>query len=709
MAESTAEAAIGGEATTAEKVGVIVIHGVGDTETGWINSAIVEPVAADAGLVVSAHSEVHSLPETGGEQKDAHFNALVRRADHGQRSITFAEFVWADLSRLGRGPLTLTLEALKVSLEAPDVLARAFLRNRQRGIHWLIGLFVLTSSRLLKWFVIGLNVAVITFALWFASLLWIWKGFGYAQVMPDRLAIAWWLLPPILLFLIGGSLLFYWRQKRDIGVSDFGLGCAISAIVVLVYLVIDHTVAIGATSWPIVSEVFKDGKYFDNGRLIVFGFWALWCITTTIAIVLLVLVWLVRALGWRPSRPVPLVAAWVGMFNILMQAIVVKLVMTPLSIVSCMQLNDAVQKAAGMMDASRNPPVPLEVCNQFQSTGVLAFTLFETVFLVVALAWIHFLRKYKARKAGARAEDVPRFIVHPLLVVVAVLTVGMHICVFAGEMVLVYARLAGHGVATPAWLTGLGDGLPVALREGIDWIVSWPRQGYRVLGQRFEQALILLMPIYLSAMNFVLNSSSPVIHIARDLIDHQYRARRSLARLWGNVRAGTRAAASAPARPPSHPRRARIAGRLDTIMKRLLAKEKLDKLIFVAHSQGSVIAFDFLRAGDLCPELAEVGEIHVVTLGSPLSHIYGHYFDEYERPVEASVLPGNVRSWTNMWRIDDPIGNEVKVVQGALIVNRTLGLGGHVNYWTEPKVRRLIADLIKSPVTRRFTPAAPSA
>jgi len=230
------------------------------------------------------------------------------------------------------------------------------------------------------------------------------------------------------------------------------------------------------------------------------------------------------------------------------------------------------------------------------------------------------------------------------------------------------------------------------------WLAPWrPWLGYAILG-RYEHALLLLVPVYLFVARFVLNSSSAVIHIARDLVDHQYRARRSIAQ----VAQGWRRKAQEN-KGNSYPRRARIAGRLDTIMKHVMAGERLDKLIFLTHSQGSVIAFDFLVSDELCHELLEVGEIHVITLGSPLCHLYGYYFDEYERKTSAVSLRGNVRSWTNMWRIDDPIGNSVDVVD--LVVNEVLPSGGHINYWREDDVRQLIADCIASPVARRYTPA----
>src|SRR5262249_22184219 len=141
------------------------------------------------------------------------------------------------------------------------------------------------------------------------------------------------------------------------------------------------------------------------------------------------------------------------------------------------------------------------------------------------------------------------------------------------------------------------------------------------------------------------NSSAGIIHIARDVVDHQYQKSAAADLVdWGLSDGGREAA--------EFPRRHQIAGRLDSLMETLVAGGVLDRLIFLTHSQGTVVAFDYLRSDSSA--LSQVGEIHVITLGSPLSHLYAHYFDEYRQPVDFAGLRDNVRSWTNFWRLDDP-------------------------------------------------------
>ena len=57
-----------------------------------------------------------------------------------------------------------------------------------------------------------------------------------------------------------------------------------------------------------------------------------------------------------------------------------------------------------------------------------------------------------------------------------------------------------------------------------------------------------------------------------------------------------------------------------------------------------------------------VKTLNIVTFGSPLTHIYQHYFPaDYPAGTTAIVaqqLGSNV-TWSNIFRVDDPIGTEV--------------------------------------------------
>ncbi len=89
----------------------------------------------------------------------------------------------------------------------------------------------------------------------------------------------------------------------------------------------------------------------------------------------------------------------------------------------------------------------------------------------------------------------------------------------------------------------------------------------------------------------------------------------------------------------------------------------------------------------------------MITMGSPLGHLYGFYFKEYaEIDVGIASICGRLGSWTNLYRVDDSIGRHVGEHLGGLIENRIMPAGGHRNYWRERVVSQVIFDRIRGNV-----------
>ena len=100
--------------------------------------------------------------------------------------------------------------------------------------------------------------------------------------------------------------------------------------------------------------------------------------------------------------------------------------------------------------------------------------------------------------------------------------------------------------------------------------------------------------------------------------------------------------------------------------------------------------------------LGAARDLHVVTLGSPISHLYEHYFEDYRvSDRDDGWQPRNLASWTNMWRIDDPIAGPVSVGSKGIVCNIPLEPGGHRDYWREPEVCDLIIALLDRPFGAR--------
>jgi hypothetical protein len=146
---------------------------------------------------------------------------------------------------------------------------------------------------------------------------------------------------------------------------------------------------------------------------------------------------------------------------------------------------------------------------------------------------------------------------------------------------------------------------------------------------------------------------------------------------------------------------------------------RYSKIVFVAHSQGTLIAVDLLRT---CKE--QLGALKVpvalVTMGSPIRALYSALLP-YEMkwfPDDAdgtiAYAPG-ITHWRNLflsgdyigrslWRKDDDQATYTDAYTNVRLSETCLGTGAHMQYWKNPLVGRQILDEIKS-VSATSTPA----
>lgn len=132
--------------------------------------------------------------------------------------------------------------------------------------------------------------------------------------------------------------------------------------------------------------------------------------------------------------------------------------------------------------------------------------------------------------------------------------------------------------------------------------------------------------------------------------------------------------------------RERIQDRLATLMAELLANENPERVVIVAHSQGTVIALDTIDRYGL--HWTKGREMRLVTMGSPYTHIYNRYFPasfpaHRDRP---NLAPGGVLAgWTNIFRVDDFVGTHIDTA-GTWPLECPVPAGGHTNYWVDAEV-----------------------
>lgn len=229
--------------------------------------------------------------------------------------------------------------------------------------------------------------------------------------------------------------------------------------------------------------------------------------------------------------------------------------------------------------------------------------------------------------------------------------------------------------------------------DGIRHLFEWLFGTYLNVTMSIAWGLALLFPLLLGT------GFNNAVHIARDLIDHQYGPQRG--RVLG-IRRDRRLSYAA-----RWPRRERIRVRLERLLAALAKRHNYDRVVFLAHSQGSVVIFDYLReAGKIAGPTLAPDKTDIITFGSPLGHIYQHYFQEYAGLApELERMCRRTNRWINLYRIDDYIGVWIGSPGGA-IDNRAMDPGGHIDYWHEEKLAAAILEVIRRPQSKQAAVAA---
>lgn len=130
--------------------------------------------------------------------------------------------------------------------------------------------------------------------------------------------------------------------------------------------------------------------------------------------------------------------------------------------------------------------------------------------------------------------------------------------------------------------------------------------------------------------------------------------------------------------------------RVRAVLECLVADLKVDRLVVVAHSQGTILALDELKdwTGALPP-------VTLVTCGSPASHLYQFYFPDLVRDfTDDSWRPlfDRLDRWLNFYRLSDYVGTTVERPPIAGFEQRAIALGGHIGYWTHPAFAQAVKD-----------------
>jgi len=291
--------------------------------------------------------------------------------------------------------------------------------------------------------------------------------------------------------------------------------------------------------------------------------------------------------------------------------------------------------------------------------------------IAIVLMTVVWRRRVVIRQAGKGRDADPA----PRLLVNRIITISLFTIVGMGSLGLL--------------LHSIGRIWPSALTAFLDNLLSH-LEGWQVHSVA-ATILVIVIPVSVAVQRLALDLANDVIsYIRRNCAAHRRREQRS--------REGGQAADDAV--PAS---RRRIRRRFYLVLRAMFEQPySVDRLVVFAHSQGSVIAIDEL-AHSFTQKTWCDRAVTLITFGSPISHLYQHYFPATYPPwnhTQWEELFKRVRRWVNLYRIDDFVGTRVENPEQRPSPSPTdafyqmpIGCGGHSDYWRDPSFLTALKQL----------------
>ena len=666
-------------------VGLVVVHGVGETEPGYCVNAIFDSLAQHRpGYTPTQYNIYTRLPEPGNFDPPSVFPVVRRGASHDSGfDIEAVELHWADLTMMQPGRINALLGLFRVIFESHHLvdamLSRSghFMSSVLRKLLWIAG-----------WLLRG-PTAALTIATSAICALFLFEPVTVGDMFPAE-----WQIVALQAVLFCAAIYVFIQIVRAKDYSWYDIvfwTCVMSAgilalvahgsLLELLDRIPNLTLIPGGAALAAGADVdchdpaVKPGCYINGLYKIIIWGWRAWGALMLLATSLLVVALFLAYVTRNKSR-LPTLSTSIGILimQFLLWTTVVVSVLYPMlnraETISTLQsakpiIDQAIANGTIPADGQvaklvQVPAIELDWISRFKF--IYAATAFTVMLLIVATWVLMLVRRRIARDdfedLEVIARRMPRLLFNPVLV-------GLLIVAFLIVLALIFLQ-------------------PYLDRN--DFFVN-----FRNVVLPIAALAALASPLFFG------HRVSNVVHIARDLIDHHYLPRlETAAYFFPSVYRARK----------KRPRRERIQNRLKLVLENTVKPREYDRVIFVAHSQGSVVVYDYLHDGgsSLYPELGGAAP-SLLTFGSPLGSLYQKYFYEYAASQTVTPeLASRLKCWINLYRVDDYIGGRITPPSGLRIDNYVMGRGGHTNYWTEREVAEALDAILTGKVADATKP-----
>jgi hypothetical protein len=556
------------------------------------------------------------------------------------KRIHFCALHWADITTILPGRLSSFLGIFRIVLEC-QTLVMAILPRSKGVLYPSLRKLLLLASALVSGPVVALTVCMFVLGLGaFHGYAWIARAADLLHLTPNdiigqaviSLLVLLLLLSVVVMLIPSGSRYARYKQDYHGTLRLIGIGSALLAS----FFLLRDMLSQGARSTTSIACSYIEGLL--HVLLIV---WLLWSAVLFFALFLVVVI-SVRGVG------IPRIARAATSIVVLQSTLWLLL----LSVFGSPLFGH--WNIRGIIERLQHDEFPtchVDIAINDYYLPTVGFAILVAIAIIVT----QFLRWC----IPLRIPDNPfrpRLIVSPLIIMAALMGGAVCVAYFARAYVESYVSIGGYGP------------------------FDYSYNMYASFHPLPKEYAGLFTVVFGLISLFVLRVGlSDGIHIARDVIDYQFELPNS----------------TAPDGEILKPRRQRIFDRLNAIYRCVVEPDLPDKLIFVAHSQGSVIVMDYLLQAGGEQKAMLMLRPDIITIGSPIQHLYGHYFHEYGNLAEKlATISKHINRWINIYRRNDYIGSSIRsecIENNALPAHRRWP---HQHYWFESYVAQALMKLV---------------